>query len=268
MVIGRRTAAASTSDRRFARLAAVLTLALTALLTAGQSGHAADEVFVQEDNTPIVSRPGVGGKILIRVDTGFALTVLGRDGQWLEVSSPVLKLPGDSLWVPAARVGGTAPGGGTLEASPTGGPVYRLEVTGNPQLRMRARCRIDQDQDGRRRDAFRTIIDNVPTVIELAGPVDCFVRMFGPPGELTAILRRIDGAVVASGTIYAGSDAVRVRSEGSWGSAGGFIERMGFIALNDRFPGQPSGSLVPPLGNPVPPLSNPVPPLTSMATAQ
>lgn len=263
MVTGRRMAAASTSDRRFVRLAAALTLALTALLALGSSGYAADEVFVQEDNTPIVSRPGVGGKILIRVDAGFALTVLGRDGEWLEVSSPVLKLPGDSLWVPAARVGSKSPGAGTLEASPAGGPVYRLEVTGNPELRMRARCRIDKGLEDRRRDdGFRTIIDNVPAVIELVGPVDCFVRMFGPPGEMTVILRRIDGAIVASGTTYAGSDAVRVRSDGPWGSAGGFIERLGFIALNDRFPGQPSGALVPPLGNPVPPLGNPVPPLT------
>lgn len=267
MVIGRRMAAASTSDRRFVRLAAALTLALTALLAAASAGHAADEVFVQEDNTPIVSRPGVGGKILIRVDAGFALTVLGRDGEWLEVSSPVLKLPGDSLWVPAARVGSKAPGGGTLEASPAGGPLYRLEVTGSPELRMRARCRIDEDQEGRR-DAFRTIIDNVPAVVELAGPVDCFVRMFGPPGEMNVILRRIDGAIVASGTTYAGSDAVRVRSDGPWGSAGGFIERMGFVALNDRFPGQPSGALVPPLGNPVPPLGNPVPPLIPLAAGQ
>lgn len=262
MAIGRRTAAASISDRRLARLAAALTLALAAMLALGPPGHAADEVFVQEDNTPIVSRPGVGGKILIRVDTGFVLTVLGRDGDWLEVASPVLKLPGDSLWVPADRVGNEAPGaGGALIAS---SPLYRLEVTGGQDLRMRARCRIDEGREDRRRDvAFRTIIDDVPAVIEFSGPVDCFVRMFGPPGEMNVILRRIDGTVVASGTTFAGSDAVRVRSDGPWGSAAGVIESSAFVSFD-----RPSGGIVPPLGNPVPPPANPVPPLVSSLPAQ
>ena len=80
MVIGRKMGAASISDRRFARLAAAVTLALAGMLAMSPAGNAEDEVFVQQDNTPIVSRPGVGGKILIRVDTGFVLTVLGRDG--------------------------------------------------------------------------------------------------------------------------------------------------------------------------------------------
>jgi hypothetical protein len=226
MVIGKRTAAASISDGRLTRLVAMLTLALAALLVPTLPGHADDEVFVQQDNTPIASRPGVGGKILIRVDTGFVLTVLGRDGDWLEVTSPVLKLPGDSLWVPADRVGTGAPGGGALHGELIASDSdYRLEVTGGQGLRMRARCRIEEEnQDRPIDDAFRTIRENVPAVVELRGPVDCFVRMFGPPGEMTVVLRRIDGAVVASATTFAGSDAIRVRSDGSWGSAHGFIE--------------------------------------------
>jgi hypothetical protein len=273
MVIGRKMGAASISDRRFARLAAAMTLTLAGILALSPPVHAEDDVFVQQDNTPIVSRPGVGGKILIRVDTGFILTVLGRDGDWLEVTSPVLKLPGDSLWVPADRVGDEAPGGhGTLGGELTAsGPVYRLEVTGGEDLRMRARCRIDEGREDRLRDeGFRTFIDNVPAVIELTGAVDCFVRMFGPPGEMNVLLRGVDGAVIASATTFAGSDAIRIRSDGPWGSAGSFISSMGFISLND-----PSGDLVPPLGNPVPPPANavsapgnPVPPLMAVVAAQ
>jgi hypothetical protein len=248
-------AAASISDRRFARLAAALILTLAAMLSLSPPGHAQDEVFVREDDTPIVSRPGVGGKILMRVDTGFVLTVLGREGEWLEVTSPILKLPADSLWVPADRVGREAPGvGGAIIAR---SPMYRLEVTGSPELRMRARCRIDEDGS---RNAFRTIHDNVPVVIELAGPVDCVVRMFGPPGEMLVILRRPDGAVVASGTTFAGGDAVRVRTDGPWGSAGAAIQSLPFVDFNTPMS---TGGLVPPLGKPVPPPSNPVPPVAS-----
>ncbi|MGH6928095.1 MAG: hypothetical protein ACREEV_07245, partial [Dongiaceae bacterium] len=230
------------------------------------SGHADDEVFVQQDNTPIASHPGVGGKILIRVDSGFILTVLGRDGDWLEVTSPVLKLPGDSLWVPADRVGSDAPGGaGALDGSVVAdGPVYRLEVTGSQELRMRARCRIDDGtEDNRSDDAFRQIIEAVPAVVEIEGPVDCFVRMFGPPGELSVVLRRVDGTVVASGTIYESGDAVHVRSDGPWGSAAGVIESSVFVSFDG-----PSGNIVPPIANPVPPLANPVPPLVAVFPPQ
>jgi hypothetical protein len=261
MVIGRRTAAASIFDRRFVRLLGALTLGLLAAVASGSPGRAEGDVFVQQDNTPIVSQPGIGGKILIRVDTGFILTVLGRDGEWLQVTSPVLKLPGDSLWVPADRVGSEAPEGtGALGELTASAFVYRLEVTGGDRLRMRARCRIDDEQGeqaGQRRNAFRTIIDNVPAVAEFTGPVDCIVRMFGPPGEMNVALRRVDGSIVASGTTFARGDAVRVRSDGPWGSAGSFVDASGFISFNDA----PSGSIVPPLANPVPALaSNPVPP--------
>ena len=261
MVIGRKAAAASTSDRRFARLLAALTASLIATLVSSSSGQAEDEVFVQQDNTPIVSQPGVGGKVLMRVDTGFILTVLGRDGEWLEVTSPVLKLPADSLWVPADRVGSETPEGtGALTASAA---VYRLEVTGGDRLRMRARCRVDAGQADRRRDEFRTIRDNVPTLTDFAGPVDCVVRMFGSPGEMTVALRRVDGEIVASGTTFARGDAVRVRSDGPWGSAGSFVDASGFLSFNDAA----TGGIVPPLANPVPALGNPVPPLVAVAPA-
>jgi hypothetical protein len=257
-------AAASTSDRRFARLLTALAVSLVATVAWSSPGQAEDEVFVQQDNTPIVSQPGVGGKILIRVDTGFILTVLGRDGEWLEVTSPVLKLPGDSMWVPADRVGSDAPeGAGALGELTASAPLYRLEVTGGQDLRMRARCRIEEGEQERRDVSFRTIIDDVPAVVEFAGPVDCFVRMFGSPGEMTVALRRVDGEIVASGTVFARGDAVRVRSDGPWGGAGSFVDASAFVSFNDA----PTGVIVPPLANPVPPLANPVPPLVAAAPA-
>lgn len=64
----------------------------------------ADIAVVQQDATPVVSAPGIGGRVLTRVDTGFTLTVLGREGDWLKVASPRLQLGGE-LWVPAERVG-------------------------------------------------------------------------------------------------------------------------------------------------------------------
>ena len=85
-----------------ALFAAVAILALTA--PAGVHPARADTAIVRQDATPIVSRPGVGGRILARVDAGFDLTVLGREGDWLKVASPQLNLVGE-LWVPAARVG-------------------------------------------------------------------------------------------------------------------------------------------------------------------
>jgi len=78
--------------------------ALLAAATVGGRAALADMAVVQQDNTPVASAPGVGGVIVSRVDAGVALTVLGRDGEWLQVASPQLAIAG-TLWVPAARVG-------------------------------------------------------------------------------------------------------------------------------------------------------------------
>jgi hypothetical protein len=85
---------------RFATAAA----ALLVIGIAGSRPVAADMTIVQQDATPIVSQPGVGGRILTRVDAGFNLIVLGSEGGWLRVASPQLQLTGN-LWVPAGRVG-------------------------------------------------------------------------------------------------------------------------------------------------------------------
>jgi len=78
MVTGRRTAAASISERsrRPLRIIVLSIVAIVAILSVGPARAAAD-VFVLQDGTPLVSKPGIGGKILLWVDTGFPLTVVG-----------------------------------------------------------------------------------------------------------------------------------------------------------------------------------------------
>jgi len=78
--------------------------ALLAAATVGGPAAFADMVVVQQDDTPIASAPGVGGRILARVDAGVTLTVLGREGEWLQVEGPQLPAAG-TLWIPAGRVG-------------------------------------------------------------------------------------------------------------------------------------------------------------------
>src|SRR6185312_16951897 len=106
MVTGRETAAASISERsrRLLRIVVLSIVALVAILAMAPARAAAD-VFVLQDGTPLVSKPGVGGKILLWVDTGFPLTIVGREGDWLKVSSSQLNGGSGPLWVPAARVG-------------------------------------------------------------------------------------------------------------------------------------------------------------------
>jgi hypothetical protein len=111
---GRHSMRAAGDPVRLVAAAAVVLL----MSAADNTPACADMTIVQQDKTPIVSWPGVGGRILTRVDAGFPLTVLGRDGEWLKVASPELKLSGE-LWVPVARVGDIA--GAPLEfaSSPT-----------------------------------------------------------------------------------------------------------------------------------------------------
>jgi hypothetical protein len=114
---------------RFATAAA----ALLVIGIAGSRPAAADMAIVQQDATPIVSQPGVGGRILTRVDAGFNLIVLGSEGGWLRVASPQLQLTGN-LWVPAGRVGDVVADPTDLPLPDTGPagaemPRYQIEAT-------------------------------------------------------------------------------------------------------------------------------------------
>jgi hypothetical protein len=189
-------AAASTSDRRFPRPTVAWALALLVSLLVGASVRADDNVYVQQEGTPIVSKPGVGGKILGWVGTGFPLTVHGREGDWLEVSSSLLTFPSESLWVPAARVGDRLPGAFDIAYAPDGqsvgpgGAFFQLEIGGTPDTRVRANCRAERGRD----DAFRRIIDDVPAALDVDGDaVDCVVRKLESDGWVDVVLRGPDG---------------------------------------------------------------------------
>ena len=65
---------------------------------------AAEVVVVQDDATPVVSSPAVGGHIVAFADAGSQLVVLDREGEWLKVSGSQFGSAGRDVWVPAARV--------------------------------------------------------------------------------------------------------------------------------------------------------------------
>lgn len=264
MVTGRRTAAASISERsrRLLRIAFVLAFAMCATFSAGLA-RASTDVFVLEDATPLVSKPGVGGKILVWVDTGFPLTVVGRDGDWLKVSSAQLKSGSDALWVPAARVGRHLPGTFDINYSQENPPIAPkkstlfLEVVGTQEIRVRARCRIAQ----RGKDNFVDIVDETPIELDVSGPAtDCTVRKLGDNGLIDVALRTADGESIAIANTYTPHGAVRVRTDGPWGGRSGRRLPAQFTLIDISDSPFPPGNPVPPVANPTPPLGNPVPP--------
>jgi len=62
-------------QRRCLRLAASAAVILASL--SAREAHAVDAV-VQQDGTPVVSWPAVGGRIVTFVDVGFPVVVIGR----------------------------------------------------------------------------------------------------------------------------------------------------------------------------------------------
>jgi hypothetical protein len=264
-VTGRRTAAASISERsrRPLRFVFMLTVAIAGVLVMGPA-RAASEVFVLQDGTPLVSKPGIGGKILLWVDTGFPLRVVGYEGEWIEVSSSHLKAGSDLAWVPAARVGRHLPGTLDIDYSPEepsaapAGALF-LEAVGSQEIRIRAQCRIVQPG----KDDFVDVIRDTPLQLDVSGPAtDCTVSKLGDDGTLDVALRTATGQPVAAASAYTLHGAVRLRTDGPWGGASGFRLPTRFVLLKGmRVHPFPPGNLVPPLGNPTPAFGNPTPAL-------
>ena len=283
MVTGRTTAAASISERRRhakiglggtirSLLSATGIIGLLFLLAVAPVRAAAAEVYVQQDATPLVSRPGIGGKILTWVDTGFPLVVIGIEGEWLKVSSPQLKLSAD-LWVPLARVGRTIPGQLDIAFRPEA-PLpeafssgFRLRAEGTPDTRFRARCLVDHGSS----DDVVDFVDHVPADVGLDGhAVDCEVRQLSPTGRMHVALLRGDGVLIAGAPPIGIHQSARLRSGGRSGQAAGLHAPAGLafhhtpVVVRQPLPSgfvPPLGNPVPALGNPVPFLGNPVPPL-------
>ena len=272
MVIGRRTAAASISERRrrALRFFFALALAMVGLLAMGPA-RAAGDVYVLQDRTPLASKPGVGGRILLWVDTGFPLTVVGRHGDWLKVSSSRLESGRDTLWVPAARVGSHLPGmldiaySSNEPSSTQEGEDLFLEVVGTRELPVHVRCRIVQPD----KDDFIDVIDKTPLRLDVGGPAaDCTVRNLGTIGTIDAALWTAAGELIAGASSYSEHGAIRVCTNGPWGNADGVALPTIYVVLRNATdfpfpPGEPFPPLrnpMPALGNPVPVLGNPVPP--------
>ena len=268
MVTGRETAAASISERsrRLLRIVVLSIVALVAILAMAPARAAAD-VFVLQDGTPLVSKPGIGGKILLWVDTGFPLTVVGQEGDWLKVSGARLKASSDAFWVPAARVGRHLPGTLDIAYSKEGPSIAPgmealfLEVVGTQAIRVRASCRIVQPG----KDDFIDVVNETPLELDVSGPAaDCTVSKLGGSGTIDVALRTADGRPVAAATAYTPHGAVRVRTHGPWGGASGARLPTRFVVLKEMT-GKPFllGNPVPPLGNPTPALGNPTPALAN-----
>jgi hypothetical protein len=179
------------SGFRTARWAA--SAALMLLVTAfGPCTAGAATTIVQQDHTPILSAPGMGGQILTRVDAGFELTVLGRAGDWLEVTSSQFGTAGPQ-WVAARRVGTivTAPGEfAPAPATTTGGPAFRIvgPTAGSTVITTTeaAPAEFRIVQPGARTDRVAaTSVETAPTVLQTQVIVPEF-RVVQPPGNVTS----------------------------------------------------------------------------------
>ena len=187
--------------------------------------RAAADVFVLQDGTPLVSKPGVGGKILLWVDTGFPLTVVGQEGDWLRVSSFG---PQGGQW----RCSGCRRRGSAV--------ICRVRSTSTIPRKDRLahrRARLSFWRSSARsksastpaagslqpdKDDFIDVINETPVELDVSGPgADCTVSKLGDSGTIDVALRTGDGQTVATATTYTPHGAVRVRTAGSWGGPSG-----------------------------------------------
>jgi hypothetical protein len=174
--------------------------------------------FVQEDHTPLVSKPGVGGKVLRWVDSGVPLRVIARQGEWLQVAARRLDPPVSEAWIPAARVGPAAPGT-TTATQPAEVGDFQLEISGLPGVDFRARCYILDAGVGR----SVMIRDYTPAAYQFVGnAVACWVSNIDRGGSLQTTLLDADGRVIAGSQAVWSNSAVTLRSDGPWSMAGHF----------------------------------------------
>lgn len=217
-----------------------LATAAAALLVVGIAGTwpaAADMAVVQQDATPIVSQPGVGGRILTRVDAGFSLIVLGSEGDWLRVASPRLHLTGD-LWVPAGRVSDIVavptdlpPSDGTSAVAAM--PQFRIETTSTGAMAVPSPNMTTPNRQNGSRSVSAAVARSAPT----------------------------DGTVSATGAAQVSAPATAAGSSSSPTSAA-TGNATSASANGVPSPGDPTpalGNSTPVVGNPTPAVGNPTP---------
>jgi len=210
-----------------------LAAAIAALPLGAAVAHA-DIAVVQQDRTPIVSAPGVGGRILTRVDSGFTLTVVGRDGDWLRVESPQLNLAG-ALWVPAERVGDiiAAPAEATLAESVS-------TMAAKPQFRITSAVTGDATSS-----AGVPVLSRGSTGVSAAASR---TASLGTTGTTRATGGATTAAATTAGVTDEGNPTTPVGNSG---------QPLGNPTTPVGNSGQPLGNPTAPVGNSGQPLGNP-----------
>jgi len=223
--------------------------AVAALLVIGIAGTrpaAADMAVVQQDATPIVSQPGVGGRILTRVDAGFNLIVLGSEDGWLRVASPQLQLTGN-LWVPAGRVG-------DIVAAPTDLPPS----DGTPATSVMPRFQIETTSTGA--TAVPSPNMTAPNRQNDSTSVSATVARSAPTDATVSATGAAQGSAPATATASS-SSPTSAATTGNVTSASG----NGVPSPGDPTPAL--GNSTPAVGNPTPALGNPTPAMGNVTPA-
>jgi len=240
----------STAGRPLRIVAPVV--ALLAAATLGGPATLADMVVVQQDDTPIASAPGVGGRILTRVDAGVTLTVLGREGEWLQVEGAHLPATG-TLWIPAGRVG-------DIVAAPIAmAPVQPVAAGETPQFQMmtgstgRAALGTEAAAGARNSDGVSTSATR--STGTNAARTSTAVQSSGTATPATGSSTPAAGSAVSAASN--GGTAVDSNSTPAQGNPTAAVNGNPTPALGNPTPAA-TGNATPALGNPTPAMGNSV----------
>lgn len=236
------------------RIAAIAVILFGAVVA--REARAAEVMVVQQDTTPVVSRPAVGGRIVAYVDAGFPFIVLGRRGEWLEVSSLRPGPAGQTLWVPAARLGpaiyGEAPVSFQTMAAPAIAAKFRMRSDGANDSAFNSAVGADTGQP-----TSRTMTNSGAASAFAAG-----LRGQSVPSSQGA------GAIQSGQTTAAQSSSTTGSAQSAGNTTTSSTPALGnpTPALGNSTPamGNPTtalGNATPAMGNPTPALGNSTPAL-------
>ncbi|MGH6934036.1 MAG: hypothetical protein ACREEE_16585 [Dongiaceae bacterium] len=187
-----------------------------AIMLGTLSAASADEVVVQRNNVALRAEPSKNGKVEWRVNEGYQLSVIGQEGNWLEVSVPNLAEPNRNLWVQAKLVAPVeAPAdAGTIDAD------FRLELDGSLGAKFKSKCVFLNPGD-----SFRHVQwdhGSVPATVDIHGAAAlCIVRTIDSSDRIGATLIGRDGTKLAATSTGDSARSLVVRSDGPWGAAAG-----------------------------------------------
>lgn len=171
--------------------AALFPIALMLTLLLGSGVATAADVMVKDNGTALRSGPAGDAGATWKVNSGFTLTVVEEQGDWLKVQSSQLPEEDQDLWVRADQVAPLGGGEGATSAAtdtfekPIG---YRVELTGTPGLKFKLECRTLREGHV----SFRPHYNKLPKTYEYSGdPLACVVWKKQHHGELQISLVEI-----------------------------------------------------------------------------